>query len=1013
MGVDGLVHRIDWESAPLSTEPLSFCKVLFVSGGGDRKVELPAYCEQPAGQGYATAVVSDAREINPLLTPDTIVVHIPFTARTKNDLFETVVKSCTSLIAAAQSLYQYSQSSRIPACKLFSLVTQDFGIADLGYAPLRGLARVLKTEIPAIFGGLFEVDQGNFPLSAIQHAQDFDVIRCHKGAAQIASLQPLQVDSIERAELRLNPDGSYLITGGTGGIGLETATWMAKHGARNIILVSRRGLPIAMGGRPEDRDTKELISRLAKLETLGTTVHVLAVDLGKPSADSILGHAIENLHIPPVKGVVHAAGIAAYHTLERCNPSDVAAVLAPKVIGSLNLDSLFPPGTLDFLIFTSSVGQLIGFPGQLSYASANAFLDELAMQRRRCGDKCTSILWTSWHGVGLMAESKSATQRMTKMMQVRGIGGVDKEEAFNAWELIANLQIDRVVVVRVLVHEADEPPRHPMLKNITPRKEEQPTITTKKPISYPKHSVAVVGMACRTAAGNTLDDFWQAIKTGKSMERKIDVERFPEANRKDTLWGNFLSEIDCFDDHFFQKSKRESSALDPHQRLLLQTTYHALESAGWFGAGQQREAESYDRTKGSSSTGCFIGMSAPDYALNLACHPPSPYTGFGMIRSFVAGYLSHHFGWTGPSHTIDTACSSAMVAIHQACRAIQAGECTQAVAGGVNLITNTALFEALRAGGFLSKTGACKTFDARADGYCRGEAVGVVILKPLSRAMSDGDDIQGVLLATGNNQNMNTTSITNPVLESQVALYTDVLTRAGVNPEELSYVEAHGTGTRAGDPVEVAGIRQVFGKMDKRSVLHIGSVKANIGHSEAASGVISLIKVLLMMRHGKLPPQAQFKSLNPRIPVLEPDGLAISASLKEWTDSLQLVLVNNFGASGNNAATVVAPPPSRLLSSPSLFEKREMLTASTSLWPIFISAASETSLATFCNIMKTWLGEALLKREYLPDLAFALAIRQNRQFQHVFCTTATSGGQNQAILIFRERIINYFSCCSK
>ncbi|KAE8413126.1 thiolase-like protein [Aspergillus pseudocaelatus] len=218
-------------------------------------------------------------------------------------------------------------------------------------------------------------------------------------------------------------------------------------------------------------------------------------------------------------------------------------------------------------------------------------------------------------------------------------------------------------------------------------------------------------------------------------------------------------------------------------------------------------------------------------------------------------------------------------------------------------------YNAMRVGGFLSETGACKTFDARADGYCRGEAVGVVVLKPLAKALKDGDSIHGVLLGTGNNQNINSTSITNPTIESQRALYRDVLNSAGINPKDVSYVEARGTGTRAGDRVEVEGIRQTLGGKDRHSSLYIGAVKPNVGHLEPASGVVSLIKVLLMMKYGKIPGQAQFQTLNPSIPALEPDLMTIPTSLRDWCDDSRLAVVNNFGASGNNAAAVVAPPP--------------------------------------------------------------------------------------------------------
>jgi 3-oxoacyl-(acyl-carrier-protein) synthase/NAD(P)-dependent dehydrogenase (short-subunit alcohol dehydrogenase family) len=990
MDTNGLIHRVDWTPAALCEEPLSFRKVVFLIGDDEPNDSLSAYQKQLADEGYMTEVVSDPMEIAPLLTLDTIIVHIPYAAKTKNDVYDTATKSCIGLIEAAKMLQQQRQFDKSKNYKLFSLIHKDLGIRDLGYAPLYGLARVIKMEIPEIFGGLFEEDRIRFPLFAIKYAQGFDIVRVCEDVVQTASLQPFQDASNDRKKLQLNSEGTYLITGGTGGMGLEIATWMSMRGARNILLVSRRGLPSDLNSKAKDADIDKLVSRITELEALGTTVHVLAIDLSKPDADSTLSQAIDNLHIPPIKGVVHAAGIVGYNTIDHCPSLEIANVLAPKVVGALNLDKLFSPGTLDFFILTSSIGQLVGSHGQISYAPGNAFLDALATQRRCHGDNSTSIQWTAWRDVGMMARSKSTTRSINRALHTRGVTDICKEEAFAAWDRIASLNTDHAAVVRVLELEAGEPLRHPILKNITPRKEKKEKSTTTSYNKYPEHAVAVVGMACRTAAGDTMEDLWEAIQTGRTTEREIDLKRFPEAARKDKMWGSFLSNIDSFDHQFFKKSKREASALDPHQRVLLETTYHALESASCFGGDQQQEPETSDRTKNKDTTGCFIGMTSPDYCLNLSCHPLSPYTGLGMSRSYVAGRLSHYFGWTGPSQTIDTSCSSSMVAIHQACRAIQLGECTRAVAGGTNLVTNLVLFEAMRLGGFLSETGGCKTFDARADGYCRGEAVGIVVLKSLDKALKDGDNIQGVLLATSNNQSMNTTSITNPVLESQAALYRDVLARAGVSPGDVSYVEAHGTGTRVGDPIEIEGIRQVLGGKNRRSTLHVGSLKSNIGHSEGASGVVSLIKVLLMMKHGKIPMQAQFKTLNPNIPVLETDGMAISKSQKEWRDDLRLALVNNFGASGSNAAAVVAPPPPQSFSSSSLSIEQTIPTTSVSAWPIFISAASRSSLLTYCNRLKDQIQKSSLASELSPNLAFTLATRQNRQLQHVYCTTATS-----------------------
>ncbi|GKZ85517.1 type I Iterative Polyketide synthase (PKS) [Aspergillus niger] len=976
----GLIHGVNWTPATVSDTPLAFQNIVFLVNPNANPEQLPHYQQQLGEAGYTTTVVKDAIQLKSHLRSGTIVVHIPDVARDKDGVYDAAKASCASLIAAARILSKHRVHT------LFSVFATPSEIAELGYAPLYGLARVLKMEVPDIFGGLFEVDSGSFPLKSLQYARGFDVVRISQSMPHTALLQPITNEPDEAvAQLRLQTGGTYLITGGTRGMGLEIAKWMGKRGAGNLVLVSRRGLSEGPQSSLSNDKNEALASCVKELEGQGVTVHVLAIDLSLPEAQKTLQQAIDGLQLPPVKGVVHAAGVAGYHTLDRCSPSDLDNTMAPKALGALALDSIFPPGSLDFFLLTSSVGQLVGFPGQLTYAPANAFLDGFAVYRRRQGDSCTSIQWTCWRGVGLMAQNKSATRMILRGMQARGIADISPEEALAALERVSQLSTDQVAVVRAVTLEAEEPLRHPILQNITPRKSAQ-----KSYLDYPVHSVAIVGMSCRTAAGDTADDLWRVIQTGQTTVREIDARRFPEAatRKGPKLWGNFLSDPKSFDHGFFKKSKRESAALDPHQRVLLETTYHALESAGWL--AQEQLPETHEWSLSRDITGCFIGMNAPDYPLNLACHPASPYTGFGMLRSFAAGRLSHHFGWTGPSHTIDTACSSAMVAIHQACQAILAGECTRAVAGGVNLITNTALFDALRTGGFLSETGPCKTFDARADGYCRGEAVGILVLKPLSRALQDGDEIHGVLLGTGNNQNINNTSITNPVLESQAALYRGVLARGGITPHQVSYVEAHGTGTRAGDPVEVEGIRQVLGGPERGSLLHIGGVKANIGHSEGASGVISLIKVLLMMKHRQITPQANFERLNQNIAALEPDRMAISTSLQEWrSPSGPLVaLVNSYGASGNNAAALVASPPPLLTSSASPTSLASPGTPSA--WPVLISAASKASLSAYCQKLKEQVVQPTLRPEMGVHLAFQLATKQNRQLDYLFATTATS-----------------------
>ena len=308
---------------------------------------------------------------------------------------------------------------------------------------------------------------------------------------------------------------------------------------------------------------------------------------------------------------------------------------------------------------------------------------------------------------------------------------------------------------------------------------------------YPSHSIAIVGMAGRFPGADSVDELWDLIMEGKTMVEPAPVERLglpqtgDHANTK--WWGNFLKDPEAFDHKFFKKPSREAVAWDPQQRILLEVVYEALESAGYFGASRISE-EPLDY-------GCYIGAVMNNYYDNLSCHPATAYATVGTSRCYISGAMSHYFGWTGPSLTIDTACSSSLVAINTACRAIWSGECSRAIAGGTNVITSPFDYQNLSAAGFLSPSGQCKPFDADADGYCRGEAVAVVVLKPLLDAVKDNDNILGVVVGSAANQNRNFSHITVPHSGSQVELYQKVMKLGGVEPGSVSYVEAHGTGS--------------------------------------------------------------------------------------------------------------------------------------------------------------------------------------------------------------------------
>lgn len=425
--------------------------------------------------------------------------------------------------------------------------------------------------------------------------------------------------------------------------------------------------------------------------------------------------------------------------------------------------------------------------------------------------------------------------------------------------------------------------------------------------------VAVIGMACRAPGADSVEALWEIINTGRSQvvevpKTSIDIHGGYRASQ-DAKWsssrkffGNFISDPDSFDNSFFSLSSREALAMDPQQRLLLETAYQAVESSGYV--------RTHCPDKGDK-VGVFIGASFVDYEEQLSAHPPTAYTSTGTIRAFLCGRISHYFGWSGPAEVIDTACSSSLVAVNRACKALQAGECNMAIAGGVNMMTTATEFLNLAKAGFLSPTGQCKPFDESADGYCRGEGAGIVVLKHLSQAELDGDNILAVIPAVATNQGGLSASITVPHSPSQVALYKEILRQAGMHSSEICYVEAHGTGTQVGDPLEMDSIRHVFGGSHRTKTLYIGSLKANIGHLETAAGVMSVIKAVLMVNKKRIPPLANHRRLNPKIDDLGKDMINIPVESHACGPERTAICVNSYGAAGSNAALLLRQAPSR------------------------------------------------------------------------------------------------------
>ncbi len=424
--------------------------------------------------------------------------------------------------------------------------------------------------------------------------------------------------------------------------------------------------------------------------------------------------------------------------------------------------------------------------------------------------------------------------------------------------------------------------------------------------------IAVVGMAGRFPGADSVGELWRVLCEERDVLSEIPADRWDwHAGEQPPARGGFLRDIRRFDHAFFRVSRREAALIDPQQRLFLEVAWEAFEDAG----------HDVTRLRGTR-TGVFAGVCHNDYAavLRETRAGAEPHRSVATSPSIVAGRVSHAFGFHGPSVAVDTLCSSSLVAVDQAVRALRDGSCEQALVGGVNVICDPGQYEAYARAGVLSDEGRCRTFDAGADGYARGEGVCALVLKPLGRARADGDRILAVVKSVATNHGGDAQSLTAPNPEAQSALVRQAYEQAGVDPATVGYLEAHGTGTVLGDPIEVSGLVDAFRRLrldrgqpqPEAPYCGLGSVKTNIGHLEAAAGIAGMIKVMLAMRHGELPATAHFSALNHRID-LEGSPFRVQRERAPWRRAVgsdgatapRLAGVSSFGMGGTNAHVVL------------------------------------------------------------------------------------------------------------
>ncbi|EGD94040.1 polyketide synthase [Trichophyton tonsurans CBS 112818] len=516
-----------------------------------------------------------------------------------------------------------------------------------------------------------------------------------------------------------------------------------------------------------------------------------------------------------------------------------------------------------------------------------------------------------------------------------------------------------------------------------------------------RSKIAIVGLSGRYPSAENNEEFWDLIFRGLDVHKTVPDLHWsakthvdPTGKKKNTSatpYGCWLEHPEAFDGLFFNMSPREAPQVDPAQRIALMTAYEAMEQAGIVPGATP--STRHDRV------GVFYGVTSNDWMETNSAQNIDTYFIPGGNRAFIPGRINYFFKFSGPSYSVDTACSSSLASLHIACNSLWQRDIDTAIAGGTNILTNPDFTAGLDRGHFLSRTGNCRTFDDDADGYCRGEGVGTVILKRLEDAIADKDPIHGLILGTYTNHSAEAESITRPHVGAQRDIMRNILSNSGVDPYSVSYVELHGTGTQAGDAREMTSVLDTFAPADARRYrqpdesLHLGSVKSNIGHGEAAAGVSALIKVLLMLRNNTIPPHCGIKNkINSSFPTdLDARNVYIAKKAVSWPSregQPRRVFINNFSAAGGNSALVLEEKPA---------EAEIQGTDPRTTHVVTVSAKSAISLSRNIQSLADYIEKHQDEALFLPQLSYTTTARRIHH-QHRVAVSGTSAADIKAAL---------------
>ncbi|ULE34537.1 type I polyketide synthase [Mycobacterium sp. IDR2000157661] len=929
---------------------------------------------------------------------------------------------------------------------------------------LWGFGRAAALELPHVWGGLADLADGTADewsrfidhITTPQQADSTEDQIALRGRALYRPRLVRRAGPPSGTPLQLRGDATYLVTGGLGAIGLEIAGYLGAHGAGHVVLTSRRA--------PGDALQQRIDALAAEHDC---EIRVLAADVAD-AHDVARLLATVRAELPPLAGIVHAAGELGTTPLSELGDAEVDRVFAGKVWGAWHLSEAVSDLQLDFFLSTTSIAAVWGGYGQTAYGAANAFLDGLAWRLRQQGIAGVSVNFGPWSAGMADAEARARLEQrgVRALAPADALAGLaDVVGAAAAQGVVARIEWDRFLplyqqagrrgflaeveaevarevsagptaaqavtasgrtalverlagapvqqrmrlltdylrdavaeVTRVDAAEIREDAGffdlgmdslmavelrrrleqgvgkeipvtlvmdHPRLSDaadyllgeVLGLHEPVPSATP-LPVSAAAirsdEPIAIVAVSCRFPGAPDPEAFWELLSGGVDAIREVPEDRYdidefydpdPDAPGKTyTRLGGFLDQVDGFDPEFFGISPREAVWIEPQQRLILETVWEGLERAGYAPSALR-----------GSRTGIFTGVAANEYAHLLSSESIDriePHFITGNALNAISGRVAFALGLEGPAVAVDTACSSALVAVHQACQALRFGDCDLALAGGVNVLLSPVTTVAASRARMLSPVGRCKTFDASADGYVRSEGCGVLVLKRLSDAQRDGDRICAVIPGSAVNQDGASSGLTVPNGGAQQRLIESALARAGLSGGDVDYLEAHGTGTPLGDPIEVQAAAAVYGaSRDADRPLLMGSVKTNIGHLESASGAAGLIKVVLSLQHGLLPQSLHFDKPSPHIPW---DSLPVRV-VGEATPWLangrpRRAGVSSFGFTGTNAHVVIEEPPAQPAPGP----ESDATDRSVNVLPL--SARSPEALVALARRYGSWMG---------------------------------------------------------